>query len=276
MVSSTTRSSCRAKRGSLAGHGAMVAALVTVAVAVSPARAQSPNRCKGAKVFHAGKCRYPDEVKQLEAQQKAAVARRARDRKRCQAAEQTGSLQGWRDYLRAHPNGACRKQAQDQIARLEADQPQPPPSGNVPGPPSPAVTTQPSSTVTTPPAPPDAAGAGPSPLVFVGFGIGGAGLLTWVVTGSIAWSQSASLEEACSGSLCPQDRQGDLDTATTLAHVATVGLAVGAAGSALGLIALLALGDDSSGDNSSELAATATPSLRPLIGDGIIGLRGRF
>ncbi len=259
VVSSNYRSS---HFGKPAWVGLLAALVLPFGVGLNPnpAHADGPNRCKGAKVFHAGKCRYPDEVERLKAQQKAAAARRIRDRKRCQAAEQAGSLPEWRDYLRAHPNGVCRKQAQEQIERLEADQ--------VVSPPTPVP--EPSSSAVAAPADAELTAAGPSPLVYVGFGIGGAGLLTWIVTGSIAWSQSTSLEEVCSDTLCPKDRQGDLDGATTLAHVATVGLAVGAAGSVLGLVALLALGED-----SSEPVGTARP-LRPLIGDGLIGVRGSF
>lgn len=111
--------------------------------------------------------------------------------------------------------------------------------------------------------------SGISPLVWVGFGVGAAGFIVGGITGGIALSDASSYDDECPNKVCPPDRESDLDSSLTLAHVSTVSLIVGGAGTALGLIALFALSDDGA-------AASPEAAVAPIVGPGFAGLRGSF
>lgn len=107
----------------------------------------------------------------------------------------------------------------------------------------------------TAPAAPEAAGtpAGPSPLVYVGFGLGAAGLLAGTITGVLSLVSAAALEDDCPGRICPPEKQDDIDTGRAVAHASTASFALGAAGAATGLVALLL------GPKSAPAAAARAP-----------------
>ncbi|MBW2458781.1 MAG: hypothetical protein JRI68_30055, partial [Deltaproteobacteria bacterium] len=107
-------------------------------------------------------------------------------------------------------------------------------------------------------------------LAWVGFGVGGAGLVVGAVTGIMTLGKAGDIKEACGDDTCPPDQEEDLDSATTLANVSNVGFAVAGVGAAVGLIALFTMG----GDEEPEPAAEAW--VRPLIGVGSLGIEGRF
>ena len=76
---------------------------------------------------------------------------------------------------------------------------------------------------------------GTSPLVWVGFGVGAAGLAVGSVTGLLAMSRATDVERACPGGLCPDAEALDrVDGGRTLGNVSTVAFVVGGAGGALG------------------------------------------
>ena len=89
--------------------------------------------------------------------------------------------------------------------------------------------------------PPPVADGGLSPLVWVGFGLGGAGLVAGTITGVLALNAASSTEDRCADEGCTQD---DIDAEVAVAHVSTVAFAVGGAGIVLGVVGLLVGGDD--------------------------------
>lgn len=91
-------------------------------------------------------------------------------------------------------------------------------------------------------APPDGAPRSSSrPWVYVGFGLGAAGVITGAVTGAMALSKQSALEDRCNASThrCPSEAQGDLDAGRTLATVSSVGFGVGVVGIGVAVISLL-------------------------------------
>ncbi|MBI4705630.1 MAG: hypothetical protein HY744_31440 [Deltaproteobacteria bacterium] len=136
----------------------LVAALAITAAAMLAARAteaQTP-RCRGTKQWYAGKCRYPDDIAKMKAEdagrrggeqrrkaEAEAAARRQAEQARlrdiddCGQARQAGTVQAWRAYLAKWPDGFCRKEAERRAAELEtssAEQPAPMPAVEPPTP----------------------------------------------------------------------------------------------------------------------------------------------
>lgn len=108
--------------------------------------------------------------------------------------------------------------------------------------------------------------AGWSPLFFVGAGVAGVGLIVGAVTGGLALSESAALDEQCPDrTRCTEAGRDSYDTGLALSHVSTVGFAVAGAGAALAVVGLLL----SDFDTTTEAAGI---ELRW----GPLGLRGRF
>lgn len=114
---------------------------------------------------------------------------------------------------------------------------------------------------------PETSAGGVSPLVYVGFGIGGVGAIVGAITGGISFSQAKSIEEQCGGPVCTPDRQSDIDGMTTLANVSNAMFAVGAAGVVVGVVGLVLSGDDADESDSA---------IVPLLGPGFVGVQGRF
>lgn len=112
---------------------------------------------------------------------------------------------------------------------------------------------------------------GISPVVWVGFGVGAAGLVVGTITGIAALSERSDLDTACPNMDCAPAAQEDLDSAYTLAHVSTVGFIVAGVGTSVALIALLAGG---AGDDST--SARRGWHVVPVVAPGGLGLRGTF
>ena len=90
---------------------------------------------------------------------------------------------------------------------------------------------------------------GLSPLVGIGFALGGAGLVTFAVAGAITLSRLGDLNDACpedaSGvKQCPADQADALSDGELSAHVTSAGLAIGIVGIGLGIIGLLISGGE--------------------------------
>lgn len=110
---------------------------------------------------------------------------------------------------------------------------------------------------------------GLSPLVFVGFGLAGAGLLTGAITGGVSLSLAGDVKDQCSSDVCPTAAESDADTSVALAHVSTVSFVVAALGAGVGTVGLF----------WPELFGADAPGqafVRPLIGPGGLGVYGRF
>ena len=101
----------------------------------------------------------------------------------------------------------------------------------LPAPPAPPPPTPPPPTLPPPP-------ATTSPLVYVGFTVGGTGLLIGLITGIVAVVQSDDLEQRCPDR-CTED---EIERSVATAHVSTAGFAVGAAGVVLGGVGLALTG----------------------------------
>lgn len=83
-----------------------------------------------------------------------------------------------------------------------------------------------------------------SPLVYIGFGLGGAGIIAGAITGGLSLARAGEVEAICPGGTCP--RQTDLDKAQPindagyrLANVSNVAFALGVIGVGLGVTGLV-------------------------------------
>lgn len=117
-------------------------------------------------------------------------------------------------------------------------------------------------------APTQPAGSGTSPLVYVGFGIGGVGLVMGSVTGFMTLSRASKAKSNCVGNECDPAAQSDIDAARTLGTVSTISFGVGLVGAGVGVYGLL----------RPPTATTPAQGLvvRPWVGPGNAGIAGSF
>ncbi|MDC3961648.1 tetratricopeptide repeat protein [Polyangium jinanense] len=154
------------------------------------------------------------------------------------------------------------------IPALE-DAPEPPPEAPKPPPPEPLPPI-------SQPKPPPAERSIPAPtspsasaiLMVTGFGGGGAALLVGAVTGIVTLAKASEILPNCNGSSCPGQADA-LATANTLANVSNIGFGVAVLGLGVG-IAGVALAP------KRENAPPHAVSVTPLVGPGVLGLRGTF
>jgi hypothetical protein len=123
-------------------------------------------------------------------------------------------------------------------------------------------------TVTAPPAPPLDSDGDTSPLVFIGFGAGAAGVLVGGVAGAMSLSRTSAARELCAGDDCPPSARDDIEAAETLATVSNVGFGVALVGIGVGVYGLL-----SSGGSEQPVGALR---VRPMLGLRSAGVQGRF
>jgi hypothetical protein len=105
-----------------------------------------------------------------------------------------------------------------------------------------------------------------SPLVYLGFGVAGAGLIVGSVTGVMALMKAKNVKGKCDGDLCPPEVSSDLDLSRRLGNVSTVALVVGGVGATIGVIGLV-----SSGGGAKDAAG-----VHAFVGLGSAGIRGAF
>jgi hypothetical protein len=110
---------------------------------------------------------------------------------------------------------------------------------------------------------------GLSPLVYIGFGLGGAGLIVGTVTGIMSLSATSAAKEHCNGNLCQPAAQDDIDSAKLLGNVANVGFGAAILGTGLGIVGLVTSGGGGA-PNTTGL------KVEPLLGPHFVGARGRF
>jgi len=109
-------------------------------------------------------------------------------------------------------------------------------------------------------------------LTYVAFGVGGAGLATWGVTGGLFLHKRGQLEEPgkCIDEACRTSQRTRIDRYNTYGYVSGVSGVVGVAGLATGLVLLL-----TEPKSKPETPSTGL-SVRPLVGLGAIGAEGSF
>ncbi|RYE87685.1 MAG: hypothetical protein EOO75_14165 [Myxococcales bacterium] len=107
-------------------------------------------------------------------------------------------------------------------------------------------------------------------LMWVGFSVGGAALLTGTITGLMSSSRTSDIKDQCAGNVCPASLSGEADSARTLATVSNVSFALAAVGVGVGLYGLFTTPD----------APAAAPSTarrwRLDVGPGAALVRGSF
>jgi len=112
---------------------------------------------------------------------------------------------------------------------------------------------------------------GANVLVFGGFGVALAGLAVGGVTGALTLSKAGTVKNQCENGICDPAAKGDLDSASSLAAISTIGFAVAGAGAVCGVVGLLL---------PRTKAETALHSTRMRaavsIGPGGMGVRGSF
>ena len=106
--------------------------------------------------------------------------------------------------------------------------------------------------------------AGRSPLPWVAFGVGAAGLGVGVVTGVLALGKHSDLAKVCGGG-CPPAQQGELDSYHTMGLLSTIGFVVAGVGAAAGVTLLVV-----------QPKGETAPAASLVVGPGSIGAVGRF
>ncbi len=107
-----------------------------------------------------------------------------------------------------------------------------------------------------------------TPLAYVGFGVGAAGIAVGSVAGLMSLSKASDAKDQCRENQCPPSASDDIDGAKTLATVSNVGFGVGIAGVAVGVYALVTAG--------RERTAAGARRIEPLVGARFVGVRGAF
>lgn len=132
-------------------------------------------------------------------------------------------------------------------------------SGGDPGPgpgPSPGPTTK----------------GGLSPLVFVGFGVGAAGIIAGAVSGGISIGKTSEIEPDCDDGHCLPSRRDDISSATTMANISNVTFAIGAAGVVTGVVGLFL----PRGGREDGVVKAGALRLVPVVGPSGAGVIGTF
>lgn len=118
----------------------------------------------------------------------------------------------------------------------------------------------------------------PTLLTWIGAGVGGVGLITGVVTGSMTISKRATLQSECPGNSCPPGTaSSDLDTANTFATVSTIAFVAAGVGAAVAVVSLVLGHTETDAPTSTPTARRdPTPEWHPWLGLGAAGVRGSF
>jgi hypothetical protein len=109
-----------------------------------------------------------------------------------------------------------------------------------------------------------------SSLVYIGFGIGAAGIVAGSVAGYLSMSKTSDIKDGCNGDSCPAGSESDADSARTLAWVSNIGFGVGVIGIGIGIYGLVSSG------GSSERPPPRARAVQPVIGARYLGLQGSF
>jgi hypothetical protein len=115
-------------------------------------------------------------------------------------------------------------------------------------------------------------------LVFVAFGVGGAGLVVGAVTGLIAVGKHGDLKKQCTGGTCPTSEQSNVDSYKTMGTISTIGFIVAGVGGVAGAVLLLTAPKEATASAGSHFATVKTKGLTmtPYLGGTSAGLTGSF
>ncbi len=119
----------------------------------------------------------------------------------------------------------------------------------------------------SPPLPPPAKVRGTSPLVYVGFGVGAAGVVLGSIAGIVTFSEKGKIDKLCAGLSCDPSAKSLVSGARTWATVSTVGFIVGGVGVAAGIAGLLM---------PTKVASVGGVSARFYFDPTYAGVEGRF
>lgn len=114
-----------------------------------------------------------------------------------------------------------------------------------------------------------------SPLVYVGFGLGAAGIVAGGITGGLAFSKAGAAKDQCVGNNCPASAQSDIDGSKTMGTISTIGFAVGVVGVGVGVVGLL-MSKPSSAAQTTSRPTTAKRTVTPVVGPTSLGFAGTF
>ena len=111
-------------------------------------------------------------------------------------------------------------------------------------------------------------------LMWIGFGVGAAGIVAGSVTGVMSLSRASAAKDQCDGSRCPPEAEDEIDSSKTLGNISNIAFAVGVVGIGVGVWQLLA----TSSGPTEQVAVHRAPKLRvePTIAFNRIGVRGSF
>jgi hypothetical protein len=148
-----------------------------------------------------------------------------------------------------------------------------PAANPVPSAPAPHALAPSHSGEASPSAADEPSGSSVSAAVWVGLGIGAAGLVAGTVAGVVASSRASDLKDRCPDGRCPRaETEDDYDRALVAAHASTVGFAVAGAGALVCLVGALV----TAWSSDSKPPPLEPVALEPVLGIGAAGLRGRF
>lgn len=125
---------------------------------------------------------------------------------------------------------------------------------------------------TSPPPPPDDARSKirMTPLTWIGFGVGAAGLVTGTIAGALSFSSASAAKEHCTGNDCTPEARPDIDASRTTGTVAEIAFVVAAVGAGVGVVSLLLP------PSKKSTATVSAPSARVLLTAGGLSIRGGF
>jgi hypothetical protein len=153
-----------------------------------------------------------------------------------------------------------------------------------------ATTTPPDSKPATPPGATTAPALTPTPerrasgsatrtVGWIGFGVGGAGLIVGGVAGVLALGKASTVKDGCPNQICPPSHHDDLDAAKRWSTISNVGFGVAVLGLGVGLWGVLSSRSRETATTPAS-TTTATPppraQVQPWIGVGSVGVVGTF
>jgi hypothetical protein len=134
-----------------------------------------------------------------------------------------------------------------------------------------------------PPPPPQKEGIGTGKiLMFGGFGLAAVGIGVGAVTGLMSMSKTSDLKDTkCKNNKCQPGTQGDIDSATTLGNISTIGFIVGGVGAGLGVVGIILNGKEAKAKEDAAPAAGASAAFKPVdvravLGPSYAGISGKF
>ena len=114
------------------------------------------------------------------------------------------------------------------------------------------------------------------PVAYVLLGVGGVGILVGTITGVMAIGAKSDAKKGCSiDNKCPPATYADLDRASSMATVSTIGFVIGVVGVGVGVVGLLTQPKAEPPKDAPKEKAEGV-RVSPWIGVGSVGLSGSF